>query len=280
MSYVRWKTVDFGAAHSGAATVGYTLYARDGSTTTARTTAGVLALGGGGYGAWITFPDAWVGTVYWDKDVGSAVYAIEPINPGADQFTDAAISTRNAVAPATPANVAAVAGLVLNALTADYVGTGSIGAAIGATGGDSTGIAAIMAYLLEKLTVPTWTLVSSTSASGVLTINRGDDYSADDNRALTISFTTGDDLSGGDTQWILDIGGGVLSVLSGVGTNTSGQTWAAVFHPTAVQTALLIQAAYVFTLTVRRGDPPTTLTEVYGTVAVRPAGYTATALDT
>lgn len=86
MSYIRYKTVDFGAAYAGLGTVGYTLIAPDGTITQARTTAGVGAgpAASGVYGARVAFPEGFTGLLYWDTTDGSAVSAGEEINPGDD----------------------------------------------------------------------------------------------------------------------------------------------------------------------------------------------------
>ena len=73
--------VNFGAAYSGLATVGYRLYQSDGSDSVARTTVGVIEIGTntGNYGCIVpSVPDNAVG-IEWDTGGGSPVYATESL---------------------------------------------------------------------------------------------------------------------------------------------------------------------------------------------------------
>ena len=69
-------TVDFGTDYAGLATVGMTQLQADGAVVVARTTAGVVALGLGVYGAEIT-PDALCAVVRWDTGTDVPMYAHE-----------------------------------------------------------------------------------------------------------------------------------------------------------------------------------------------------------
>lgn len=70
---------DFGNAYAGLATVGYTVRDSAGSVVTARTTSGVYEIGGGKYGAIVTFTASFEGSIYWDTASGSAFNAVDDI---------------------------------------------------------------------------------------------------------------------------------------------------------------------------------------------------------
>jgi hypothetical protein len=69
----------FGASFAGLSTVGYTLKNPDGSTHQARTTTGVLALGGGDYAVSYTSPNTFAGYIEWDTGGATPVYAREEL---------------------------------------------------------------------------------------------------------------------------------------------------------------------------------------------------------
>lgn len=72
------KTCSMGSSKTGlVGTIGVTLLNPDGTTHTARTTAGIYEIGGGCYGKEIAFPDNWLGSIKWDTGGGSPVYAVE-----------------------------------------------------------------------------------------------------------------------------------------------------------------------------------------------------------
>ena len=72
------KVCSVGGSHTGlTGTIGITLLNPDGTTHTARTTAGIYEIGGGCYGKEIAFPDNWLGSIKWDTGGGSPVYAVE-----------------------------------------------------------------------------------------------------------------------------------------------------------------------------------------------------------
>lgn len=73
-------SVAFGDEKVSLNTVGVRLLNTDGSEHTARTTAGVYEMNGGGYGKNITFPDNWKGILEWDTGEGSPLYAYEDYN--------------------------------------------------------------------------------------------------------------------------------------------------------------------------------------------------------
>ena len=82
------KTANFGKTKAGLLTVGYTLFGSAGSVISPRTTSGVYEVGSttGIYGAEITIPESFSGTILWDTgNGGSTVYASEEIN-----YTDSA----------------------------------------------------------------------------------------------------------------------------------------------------------------------------------------------
>ena len=72
------KTCSMGGSKTGlVGTIGVTLLNPDGTTHTARATAGIYEIGGGCYGKEITFPDNWKGSIKWDTGGGSPAYATE-----------------------------------------------------------------------------------------------------------------------------------------------------------------------------------------------------------
>lgn len=72
------KTCSMGSSKTGlVGTIGVTLLNPDGTTHTARATAGIYEIGGGCYGKEIVFPDDWLGSIKWDTGGGSPVYAVE-----------------------------------------------------------------------------------------------------------------------------------------------------------------------------------------------------------
>lgn len=107
MSYVRYRQANFGPAYTGLATVGYQLVNADGTIALARTTSGVAERGAGtgSYGALVTHPAAFTGEIRWDTGGASPVYASEDVNPGRDEYADAATSTRSTYAGGPVASV-------------------------------------------------------------------------------------------------------------------------------------------------------------------------------
>jgi hypothetical protein len=73
-------SVAFGKSKTGLGSVGLTLLNPDGTEHTARTTADIYEIAGGGYGKNIAFPDNWKGVLKWDSGEGSPVYAYEDFN--------------------------------------------------------------------------------------------------------------------------------------------------------------------------------------------------------
>jgi len=74
------KVCNMGSSKGGlVGTIGVTLLNPDGTTHTARTTAGIYEIGinTGCYGKDITFPDNWAGALVWDTGGGTPVYAVE-----------------------------------------------------------------------------------------------------------------------------------------------------------------------------------------------------------
>lgn len=70
------KTCALGGSKTGlVGTVGVELLNPDGTTHTARSTAGIYEIGGGCYGKQIVFPDDWLGSIDWDD--GSGAHATE-----------------------------------------------------------------------------------------------------------------------------------------------------------------------------------------------------------
>lgn len=97
MSYTLDKAVNFGPGKADLATVGYTLrLSADNSVLVARTTAGVVQVqsGTGIYAAPVPFISGVRQRLVWDTGEATPVYLVEAINPGDDEYTDAAISSR------------------------------------------------------------------------------------------------------------------------------------------------------------------------------------------
>jgi hypothetical protein len=90
MSNTLVKTANFGITRSGLGTVGYTLFDVNGVEISSRSSMGIYEIGlmTGIYGANITFPDQFNGTVLWDTGQGDdTVYASEEQN-----FTNSTVS--------------------------------------------------------------------------------------------------------------------------------------------------------------------------------------------
>lgn len=84
MPLLQFKSANLGKSRTGLATVGYRVLDSIGTPVIARTTAGVFeTVGGSGiYGAYVSFPDDFHGSIFWDSgQAGSSnVYAIEDYN--------------------------------------------------------------------------------------------------------------------------------------------------------------------------------------------------------
>lgn len=83
MSTMSVKTANFGKTKSGLTTVGYELFDATGSAVGSRVTAGVYEVGTGTgvYGAEVSFPDDFSGTILWDTGEGAtSSYASEEQN--------------------------------------------------------------------------------------------------------------------------------------------------------------------------------------------------------
>ena len=79
MSFDLYKQATFATGLTG--DVGYALYDSDGSLNTARTITGVFEIGTSGiYGAVITFPDSFDGSLLWDNGQPAPTYFSEAIN--------------------------------------------------------------------------------------------------------------------------------------------------------------------------------------------------------
>lgn len=79
MSVQQNKIAAFGQSQTGLTTVGYRLVTSAG-TVGSRVTSGVYEVGGGAYGALVTFPDAFIGTLRWDSGGSPLRYASEAID--------------------------------------------------------------------------------------------------------------------------------------------------------------------------------------------------------
>lgn len=73
-----WHDASFGSAQTGLVTVGYREIDNTGSTLVARTTVGVVEIGGGGYGVEVALNAATV-TLEWDTGGGSPIFAHEDL---------------------------------------------------------------------------------------------------------------------------------------------------------------------------------------------------------
>ena len=113
------KTCALGGSQTGlVGTAGVTLLNPDGTTHTARATAGIYEIGGGCYGKNIVFSDDWIGSILWDSGGGSPVYATEEYiyyenNPKVDDIhnivNNATYGNAQLVRATTPANTLDVA---------------------------------------------------------------------------------------------------------------------------------------------------------------------------
>ena len=81
MSLILPQTCNMGSSQTGlVGTIGVELLNPDGTTKTARATAGVYEIGGGAYGKEITFDDDWSGVIVWDTGGGTPYYATVEYN--------------------------------------------------------------------------------------------------------------------------------------------------------------------------------------------------------
>jgi hypothetical protein len=80
-----YLTVQFGPAFAGCATVGYTLMGGDGASVGERMISGIVELPAqsGLFGAAVSLPDSFIGSVVWDTGGAAPVYAIEEVNAAA-----------------------------------------------------------------------------------------------------------------------------------------------------------------------------------------------------
>jgi len=81
MSLTLPQTCNMGSSKTGlVGTIGVTLLNPDGTTKTARATAGIYEIGGGTYGKEIVFDDNWSGVIVWDTGGGTPYYATVEYN--------------------------------------------------------------------------------------------------------------------------------------------------------------------------------------------------------
>ena len=81
MSLILPQTCNMGSSQTGlVGTIGVELLNPDGTTKTARATAGIYEIGGGSYGKEITFDDNWSGVIVWDTGGGTPYYATVEYN--------------------------------------------------------------------------------------------------------------------------------------------------------------------------------------------------------
>jgi antitoxin component HigA of HigAB toxin-antitoxin module len=104
MAYTRYRVCNFGLAYAGAlANAGFALAGAVAWSAVSEIV--VLGVNTGAVGATISFPDGYAGPLVWtpDRTATPVKYAIEEVNPGADEFTDVKVST----SVGTPAPTAA-----------------------------------------------------------------------------------------------------------------------------------------------------------------------------
>ncbi len=109
MSYSAYYTANFGSSYAGLVTVGYQLLLADGTVSLARTTTGVAEspAGSGIYGATVTLPDTFEGSIVWDTGTTPNLFGTEDINSPPGWYTP----------PPTPPTVDAIATAVLKRKT-------------------------------------------------------------------------------------------------------------------------------------------------------------------
>ena len=116
MAYSLALQANFGPSNAGLATVGLTILNADGTTNTARSTSGVVDLGGGAYGRVVSLADGFRGWAKWDTGTGSPLYAVAPIEP---------IAAAVWGAPRSAFNAAGTTGELWQLATATVVASGS-----------------------------------------------------------------------------------------------------------------------------------------------------------
>ena len=78
----RYLTVQFGPAYAGCAAIGYTLHDAAGDSVGDRISSGIVELPvqSGMFGAVVSLPDEFIGSVVWDTGGATPAHAIEEIN--------------------------------------------------------------------------------------------------------------------------------------------------------------------------------------------------------
>lgn len=205
MAYTVSRSVNFGKARTGLATVGYTLL--PGGT---RITAGVaeVAAGTGVYAATITVADDFNGTLLWDTGgAGDAlVYAADDMQPmPADvrRYLGAAATSAGSV-PTLPDIAAAVRDVSNAAPAANSLGAGiadKAGYSLSATGLDAIAVTAPaeVATTFPGMVVQTWRRFFRKTVKTATTITT---YADDGTTVLTtetISSASGTDTKGAAT---------------------------------------------------------------------------------
>ena len=132
MSLTLPQTCNMGSSQTGlVGTIGVELLNPDGTTKTARATAGVYEIGGGAYGKEITFDDDWSGVIVWDTGGGTPYYATVEYNI---EGMVAAVPSTTAIADAVLDEIVA-GGYTLRQLCRGFV---AVLAGISSGGGTST----------------------------------------------------------------------------------------------------------------------------------------------
>jgi len=131
MALSQLKTVNLGKTRTGlVGTIGYTLLNSDGTVNSARATGGVyeLTAGSGMYASFVSFPDDFSGSIFWDSgQVGaSLVFATEQYN----------YLENNPNVDLTLTQSLATPGLVWDEQQLDHVTAGSFGNAVNEIGFD------------------------------------------------------------------------------------------------------------------------------------------------
>jgi hypothetical protein len=267
-----YRDCDLGPGFAGqAGTVGYAVYDSAGAAVIARTTAGVVALGQGRYGAAFSVDSGFQGTVVWDTTSGGPVSAAEGIDligvtaPSAADVADAVwdeartghttagtfglyLDAQVSTAAGGP-TAAQVADAVLDELLSGHSTSGSLGWYV-------TSIKA----KTDLITTGAVTVTSPVAADGTtVTLYQGDWYDDDDAAGRVVTWSSAD--------WPVLTGGAVSLYLPYAATSIAvGSPYAARevrWEPNNTVTAalpLVTSAAYFLVAVLANGHPVTLLT--------------------
>lgn len=218
-----WFDASFGSSKIGLVTVGYREVDNAGATVVARTTVGVVEIGGGGYGVDVVLNAATV-TLEWDTGEATPVFAHENLEIRIDAVNQAV--------------------LYQNGVWVDTVGGGAAGQVLGVNGIESNP----SDNVTDALAIANALNIRSFKLRGPITLN------AAFPRARWIAVAGGGTIDPGG----FDVGGGIFDNvgLTGVINTTSGAIFGfetSLFGPTSGFVGVLTRPGLAGTITLGAG---------------------------